>query len=165
MDLIIRLLADGLVVPIVLIGLFVLLTKIPKNERLQRYGRIIMAGLTALMFAKLVGSFWQPDTVRPFVEMGVAAKAAYLDNTGFPSDHVLFCTAITLAVWFETKQKKIALLLGLLTALVAVGRVVALVHTPLDVLGGAAFASLGSLWYFTTLPKAKKHPKRARALS
>lgn len=165
MDLLIRLLADGLVVPIVLLGVFVLLAKIPRNKRLQSYGRIIMAGLTALMFAKLVGSFWQPDAARPFVEMGVAAKAAYLDNLGFPSDHVLFCTAITLAVWFETKQKKLALFLGLLTALVAVGRIVALVHTPLDVLGGAIFAVLGSLWYFTTLPKPKKHPKSARALS
>jgi undecaprenyl-diphosphatase len=149
MDILVRVLADGLVVPIVLIGTYILLFKIPKTERQQRYGRIIMAGLTALLAAKLVGSFWQPDAARPFIEMGVNAKAAYLDNSGFPSDHVLFCTAITLAVWFEGRQRKVALLLGTLTFLVALGRVLALVHTPLDVAGGVIFASFGAAWYLT----------------
>lgn len=154
MDLLIRILADGLVIPIVLIGAYAILAKVPKNQRIQSYGRIIMAGLTALLLAKLVGSFWQPDVARPFVEMGVNAKAAYLDNAGFPSDHVLFSMAITLAVWFETQQRKTAAVLALLTALVALGRVIALVHTPLDVLGGFVFASFGALWYFTS-PQAE----------
>ena len=74
---------------------------------------------------------------------------AYLDNAGFPSDHVLFTTAITLAVWFETRQRKVVIILAVLTALVALGRVIALVHTPLDVTGGFFFACIGALWYFT----------------
>lgn len=160
MDLLVRLLADGLVVPIVLIGAYVLLFKVAPGSRLQSYGRVIMAGLTALLLAKLVGSFWQPDAARPFVEMGVNARASYLDNAGFPSDHVLFGAAITLAVWFETRQKKTAIFLAVLTALVALGRVLALVHTPLDVLGGLVFALLGGLWYLTNskqfIPKKLK---------
>jgi membrane-associated phospholipid phosphatase len=161
-ELLIRLLADGLVVPIVVLGAYALLFKVPAKSRAQSYGRVIMAGLTALLLAKLVGSFWQPDAARPFVEMGVAAKAAYLDNAGFPSDHVLFSAAITLAVWFETRQRKLAVLLAVLTGLVALGRVIALVHTPLDVLGGLAFASIGALWYFT---KAEKAPRPKKKLS
>ncbi len=163
MDVLIRLLADGLVVPIVLIGAYVLLTKVPPKSMVESYSRIIMAGLTALLMAKLVGSFWQPDAARPFVELGVAAKAAYLDNAGFPSDHVLFATAIALAVWFETRQRKTVAILAVLIALVSIGRVVALVHTPLDVLGGVVFACLGGLWYVTkgeTLSTRKK-PKNA----
>jgi membrane-associated phospholipid phosphatase len=79
--------------------------------------------------------------------LGVEAKASFLKNPGFPSDHILFCTAITLAVWFETRKKNISILLLILTLLVGVGRVVGLVHTPLDVLGGIVIASLGALWY------------------
>lgn len=114
-----------------------------------------MAGLTALLAAKIVASFYQPDAARPFIEMGVAAKAAYLDNAGFPSDHVLFSAAIAYAVWFETKRKNVASLLFVLVAIIALGRVVALVHSPLDVVGGFIFASFGALWYLTK-PKTTK---------
>lgn len=157
MDIIIRLIADGLVPVVAVIGIYVLIFKFPKGaNRVHAYTRIIMAGLTALLFAKLVASIWQPDAARPFIEMGVAAKAAYIDNAGFPSDHVLFIAAIAFAVWFETRQRKTALLLFALVALVALGRVLALVHTPLDVLGGFVFATIGALWYLTAPTKTKK---------
>lgn len=106
-----------------------------------------MAGLTAFLLAKLVASMYQPELSRPFEQLGVEAGAAYLNNPGFPSDHVLFCMAITLAVWFETTQKRIAYVLAALTVVVAIGRVVALVHTPLDVVGGIIFAFAGVPWY------------------
>lgn len=150
MDILIRLIADGLVPIVALIGAYTLLFQLPKNsKRSQVYARVVMAGLTSLLVAKIVASFYQPDAARPFVEMGVAAKAAYLDNAGFPSDHVLFTMAIALAVWFETNKKSVAILLFVLVALVAMGRIFALVHTPLDVLGGLIFACFGALWYFT----------------
>lgn len=155
MDTAIRLIADGLVPAVALIGAYCLLFALPKgSDRTKAYARVIMAGLTALLAAKLVASLWQPDAARPFVEMGVAAKAAYLDNAGFPSDHVLFSAAVAYAVWFETKQRRAAYLLSALVGLVALGRVLALVHTPLDVLGGLVFASFGALWYLTK-PKVK----------
>jgi len=79
--------------------------------------------------------------------LGVSAGASYLNNPGFPSDHALFAAFLTLAVWFETRRKKIALTLLVLTLLVCVGRVLALVHTPLDILGGLIVACLGAVWY------------------
>ena len=80
--------------------------------------------------------------------MGIEAGASFLDNPGFPSDHALFAAAITLAVWFETRKISIAITLLVLTLLVCVGRVLAFVHTPLDVIGGLAVACLGALWYW-----------------
>lgn len=158
MDTFIRIIADGLVPVVALIGAFALLFLLPsKTNRWQAYARIIMAGITALLAAKIVATFYQPDAARPFVVMGVQAKAAYLDNAGFPSDHVLFTMAIALAVLAETGRKKLSLVLFFLVALIALGRVLALVHTPLDVLGGAAFALFGALWYFT---KGTKSPAR-----
>jgi membrane-associated phospholipid phosphatase len=106
-----------------------------------------MAGLTAYLIAKLVASVYQPELLRPFELLGVQPGAYYLKNPGFPSDHMLFVTAITLAVWFETRKKNIALLLAGLSVLVGIGRVLALVHTPLDVIGGVVIACVGGIWY------------------
>ena len=147
LDILVKIIADGLVIPIVVLGGWALLFQVPKANRYHAYARILMAGLTAYVLAKLLGSIYQPEMERPFEQLGVAAGASFLNNPGFPSDHILFCTAITLAVWFETRMKRLTLLLVLLTAAVAIGRVLALVHTPLDVIGGVVIAVLGGLWY------------------
>ena len=143
----IRIIADGAVVPIVLLATFALLVYVPKGKRLESYSRILVAGLTAYLLAKLLGAAYQPTDMRPFELMGVSAGASYLDNPGFPSDHALFTAFLTLAVWFETGKKKLSIVLGILTLLVCAGRVLALVHTPLDVIGGVMVASVGSLWF------------------
>ncbi len=166
-DILIRLIADGAVIPIALIGAAVLLFKVPKGQRFQAYSRILMAGLTAYLVAKFVGTIYQPAELRPFELMGVEAGASFLNNPGFPSDHALFVTAITAAVWFETRMKKTTIVLVVLTLLVCVGRVLALVHTPLDVMGGVGIALIGALWYSNVPRKqevhgnGKSHPKRA----
>jgi membrane-associated phospholipid phosphatase len=138
-----------------------LLFLVPKDRKFEAYARILMAGLTAYLLAKLLASVYQPSGERPFQILGVAPSASYLNNPGFPSDHALFTAFLTLAVWFETKRKGIAIALAVLTLCVCVGRVLALVHTPLDVIGGLVIASVGALWYFQqgvtkTSPLAKK---------
>jgi membrane-associated phospholipid phosphatase len=142
-----KLLADGALVPLVLIAGYALLFLIPKGHRFEAYGRIIMAGLTAYLFAKLLAAVYQPSGERPFQILGVSAGASYLQNAGFPSDHALFATFLTLAVWFETRRRDLTIILALLTVAVCVGRVLALVHTPLDVTGGVVVACVGALWY------------------
>jgi len=146
-DVLVKILADGAVIPVVLIGAWALLFLIPNKQKYRAYCRILLAGLTAYMVAKLVGSIYQPATQRPFELLGLEAGASYLNNPGFPSDHVLFCTAIVLAVWFETRHKVVTVILVILTLLVAAGRVFALVHSPLDVVGGIVIAGSGIVWY------------------
>lgn len=144
---IIRIIADGAVVPIVLLAGFALLFCIPKGQRFEAYKQILLVGATTYLLAKLLGSVYQPTGMRPFELLGVTAGASYLNNPGFPSDHALFTTFLTLAVWFKTRQKGITIILALLTLLVCVGRVLALVHTPLDIAGGVLVACLGAVWY------------------
>ncbi len=139
--------ADGALLPIVLLSGYALLFKVPKGQRFQVYCRIIMAGLTAYLIAKLIGNIYQPSGERPFEILGVHAGAAYLNNPGFPSDHALFAAFLTLAVWFETRARGLAWILVGLTVVVCVGRVLALVHTPIDVIGGLLVAWIGALWY------------------
>jgi membrane-associated phospholipid phosphatase len=148
LDLLIRLIADFAVIPVVLIGAYALVFKVPKGHRYQAYCRIILAGLTAYLMAKLIATVYQPSALRPFEMMGVDPGALYLNNPGFPSDHVLFVTAITAAVWFETRLKKTAIVLMVLVGLIALGRVLALVHSPADVLAGIMIALVGAVWYF-----------------
>ncbi|MGV9001664.1 MAG: phosphatase PAP2 family protein [Candidatus Saccharimonadaceae bacterium] len=156
-DVFIRLIADAAVIPVILIGAWALLFKVPKGHRFEAYSRILMAGLTAYMLAKFIGTIYQPATLRPFEILGVNPGAFYLNNPGFPSDHALFVTAITCAVWFETRLKKISLLLAGLVILICVGRVIALVHTPLDVIGGVGIALIGALWYSNVPRKQEVH--------
>lgn len=146
-DLLIRLIADGGVVLVVLIGGFVLLTKVPKGHRFAAYSRILMAGLTAYLLAQFIASIYQPSFERPFELLGAAPGALYLNNSGFPSDHALFATAIVAAVWFETRLKKVTIILAIITLLMCAARVLALVHTPLDIIGGIVIALAGAVWY------------------
>ena len=155
LDFIIHIIADAFVIPVVLIGAFVLLFKIPKGGRFEAYTRILMAGLTSYLIAKFIASVYQPSFERPFEILGVAPGALYLNNPGFPSDHALFVTAITAAVWFETKMKKTTILLATLVVLICVGRVLALVHTPLDVIAGVVIGLVGAVWYLNKVPVEK----------
>jgi len=155
----VHLIADGAVFPVVLIGIYALIAKVPAKGRYEAYCRILMAGLTTYLLAKLLGTLYQPAVERPFELLGVAPGAAYLDNPGFPSDHALFVAAITLAVWFETKNKLLTAILAVFVVLVCVGRVLALVHTPLDIAGGLAVATIGAVWYLTPHYSAVKQKR------
>lgn len=163
-DFFIRLIADYAVIAVVLIGAWAILFNIPKGQRFKAYSRILMAGLTAYLIAKFVANVYQPSDLRPFELLGVDPGASYLDNPGFPSDHALFVTAILCAVWFETHMKKTTLILAALVIIVCIGRVLALVHTPFDVMAGVAIALIGALWYSneTIAHKAKNTDSREK---
>lgn len=146
MDLITKLIADGLVILVVIIGAATYLLSVT-HDRYQQYTRAFMAGLTAYAIGRIASLFYI-QTERPFVLLGVEPRAAYLDNPGFPSDHVLFVVTITLIVWATTRNAKATIVLALLCVAVAIGRVYALVHSVADVIGGAVAAALGvAIWY------------------
>lgn len=143
---VIKLIADGTIIPIVLIAGYALLFLVPKTGRFEIYARVVMAGITAYLLAKLLASVYQPMGERPFQLSGAAPGALYLNNPGFPSDHALFAAFLTFTVWFVTHRWGLAALLAVLTIVMCTGRVLALVHTPLDIIGGIAVAGIGSLW-------------------
>lgn len=147
MDMLIRFMADGLVIVIALLAVGVLLVKTPKKDRYDRFTRVFMAGITSYILAKFIGSLWQPAQLRPFEQLGLDPGAAYLNNPGFPSDHALLAFFLVFAVWFATKNRLITIILGALALLMCFGRVLALVHTPLDVTGSLVIAVLGATWY------------------
>lgn len=141
-----RLLADGglvvvlaFAVPLVFWGL--------RGRWWQAAPVVVMAGLTSLLAGKIMSLLYQPAVARPFLELGLEPGAAYIDNPGFPSDHALLATAAVVAVYAISGHKKAAVVLGLLVIAMGIGRVMALVHTPLDVVGGVIAGLIGAFWY------------------
>ena len=159
MEQIVRFVADGLLLVILAIaGLAGIYRLVIRTRRLRAVAPFaIMAALTSLLVAKLVSLVYQPSDARPYIELGRAAGAAYIDNPGFPSDHALLATVVVLMVAALTPYRKTAILLGVLVIVMSVGRVLALVHTPLDVLGGIAIGLIGGIWYLH--PDAKNKYK------
>ena len=148
--LILRLIADGAVVLVFLLAVIGFAFFIPRKQWGYWSWRIVGAGLTAYAAAKLAGWLYQPELLRPFEKLGVEPGAAFLPNPGFPSDHALFAMFLTLAVWYSTRNKWLAGTMFGLTVIMSIGRVLALVHTPLDVIGGMLIATVSIVWYRRT---------------
>ena len=153
MEYAVRLIADGTIILITILALYAFIFMVPRVRWWFWALRIVAAGLTTYAAAKLAGFLYQPETMRPFEKLGVEPGAAYLNNPGFPSDHALFAMFLTLAVWYSTRSKWLALVMLTLTVAMGVGRVFALVHTPTDVVGGFVIALIGVLWYRRTTKK------------
>ncbi|MCL1929857.1 phosphatase PAP2 family protein [Candidatus Saccharibacteria bacterium] len=146
----VQFLADWLLFLMMPVVAAVILLGISKKERREKFTYILIAALTALLIAKIM-SLLPINQVRPFVEEGVEPIVSYIPNPGFPSDHTLLAFVMAYAAIFMSKFKKISWLLLVVAALVAIGRVLGLVHTPFDVFGGVAAASLGAVWYLVYL--------------
>lgn len=152
-----RFFADGLLVAVLLVSVVAgvwWIVKARPNMK-QVIPHILMAGLSALLAGKLM-SFWQPTSERPFESLGVEAGAAYMNNPGFPSDHALLATVVVMTLFVLTPYKKLSV--GLIGAvlLMCIARVVALVHTPVDVVGGVVAGLVGTLWYIGLRPGNRK---------
>mgnify|MGYP000913997001 CR=1 FL=1 len=146
MDLVVRLAADGLLIVIVFISVVTVLLSI-RSAFWKMAAVIVMAALTSLLAGKILSLMYQPEVARPFLEQGMAPGAAYIDNPGFPSDHALLATVMVVAVYAVTKKKWLTVLLAVLLVIMCVARVVALVHTPFDVIGGIFAGLIGAVWY------------------
>ena len=146
MQLLIRLLADGTLVFILFVAAGFILGAL-RGKTWLNLPVLIMAGLTSLLVGKAMSLFYQPDIARPFLELGLEPAAAYIDNPGFPSDHALLATVAVVAVYFLTQNRRLFAVLMSLVVLMAVARVVALVHTPADVIFGMIAGLSGAAWY------------------
>ena len=146
MDLVVRLLADGAL--IVLLGVCAVVLAWSTRHRIwSTVPVMVMAGLTSLLAGKLMSLLYQPAIARPFIELGVSPGAAYIDNPGFPSDHALLATVAVVAVYAVSRRKWLALVMVFVIVLMSIARVVALVHTPLDIIGGIVAGLVGAVWY------------------
>ncbi len=98
----------------------------------------------SLIVARILSHFIY--NARPFVVEGVKPLIPHVADNGFPSDHTLL--AMTISAVIIIYNRKVGIVLLILSTIVGVARVFAKVHAPVDILGSAivAFSSVVAAW-------------------
>lgn len=117
-------------------GVVFLLTKRTAKSSFLRISAI--AFILSFLIGKLASSLYYDP--RPFVVEHTQPLIPHAANNGFPSDHTLF--AMTIAGIVFLYHKKVGLLLVVLAIIVGIARILAKVHSPVDIVSGAVIAVL-----------------------
>lgn len=108
----------------------------------------IIAGVIAFILSRIAGHLYYDP--RPFVaNPHLKPLFKHKPDNGFPSDHALLTMTLT-AITFGYK-KTVASVMVVLSILVGAARVLAHVHSPLDIAGGWVFGIIGAIcgYYLT----------------
>lgn len=123
-----------------------------KENRLRFFATIILAGIIAFILSRIAGKLYYDP--RPFVREHVKPLIKHIADNGFPSDHALLTGTLTAVAYFF--NKKVFVVMLVLSVLVALGRVLSKLHSPLDIAGGWIFGIIGALasyylvrWYLS----------------
>jgi undecaprenyl-diphosphatase len=128
-----------------LVVAFVVWLRLPRRQQVELLAAGVIGGVICLVLVKAAGAVFY-DT-RPFVTQHIAPLFPHASDNGFPSDH----TAVTMLVGFcvLVVSRRWGLALLALSLLAGVARVLAHVHSPLDIAGavviGASAAAVGWL--------------------
>lgn len=120
----------------------------------------ILAGIIAVVISRIAAKLYFDP--RPFVTEHVKPLISHPADNGFPSDHALFTMTLTAVTYFY--NKKVAALMLVLTILVGIARVLAKVHSPLDIVGAWVFAIVGAIaGYYLAVWIFKRRQANAKA--
>lgn len=133
---------------VVLVGSALPLTFLDRRGRISYIVTATISGVLAFGFTKLAGiAYFDP---RPFTH-GVHSLIPHEADNGFPSDHTVL--AFTAALLTLKTSKPLCIGLVLFAAIVGVCRVLAGIHSPLDVIVGVVLGvvSVAIGAWFTSL--------------
>ena len=99
-----------------------------------------IALVIAVVLAKGGGALYNEP--RPFAVRRVAPLTPHEPDNGFPSDHTLLCAVCALLILPFSRPLGIAA--GVVALTVGAARVLALLHSPLDILVSLAFAAIAA---------------------
>jgi len=162
MDSITKFCAKYLFVLVVLIVIFVWL-RVGKKLRLKMAAVVVLAGILAVVASRVAGKLYYDP--RPFVSNpSLKPLIPHGPDNGFPSDHALLTMTLTAALYFYSRRWAAAALA--VTAIVGIARVLAHIHSPIDIIGAwligiaaaaVAYYSIGRLGWFSR-PETKEKP-------
>jgi undecaprenyl-diphosphatase len=110
------------------------------REKMDIAAHLLIGGVIALALAKLGAHFFY-DT-RPFVSQHVKPLMPHAPDNGFPSDHALL--ASFLGFTMLAYSRRFGSLLLIIAVLVGTARVLAHIHSPIDILGSFVFAAIAT---------------------
>lgn len=117
-------------------GLLVLIVMIrqTRKQRIKLLTTIIAAGIIAYILSKILGKLYYDP--RPFVSQNITPLIPHSADNGFPSEHTWFTATIAACLYMFSKQYgKLAFVVVII---VGSARVLAHVHSPIDIVGGIA---------------------------
>jgi undecaprenyl-diphosphatase len=120
---------------------FVFWLKLVNREKKEFIILAILAGILALVLAKLSGKLFY-DT-RPFVAGHFTPYFSHGADNGFPSDHTLLTSLLAFVVMKYDRRVGYALLV--IAVLVGLARVIAGVHHLVDIAGSIVIAGVSVL--------------------
>jgi undecaprenyl-diphosphatase len=125
---------------IIAVALWFLL-RLEISKRKSALGLLVLASTVAFVIDKILNQII--SSPRPFVMKDITPLFAHAADNGFPSEHVLFAMVIASIVF--AYNRKLGVILSILALGIGLARVIANVHHPIDVLGGAVIA-ITSVW-------------------
>nr|WP_277349816.1 phosphatase PAP2 family protein [Planosporangium thailandense] len=112
----------------------------PTGDRWRSAVQAVFAAVFTLMIVKLAAAaYYDP---RPFVGGHVHPYFTHPADNGFPSDHTAVGSLAGYVLW--SYRKRIAAVLWVAAVLVGAARVVAHVHSPVDIIGALVISAIGS---------------------
>lgn len=127
--------AKYLFVAVILIVAYVWLRQ-SKRRKLEMALAVILAGTIAFVASRIAGKLYYDP--RPFLTHNVKPLVPYSGDNGFPSDHSLLSMTLAAAAYFYSRKWSLAA--GAIAVIVGVSRVLAHVHSPVDILGAWAIS-------------------------
>jgi len=128
------------VIVLVVLGWVLTMWRIRKNLRLQFFVATVVAGVVALVLSRIASKLYYDP--RPFVSQHIKPLIDHAADNGFPSDHALFTMTLTAVTYFYSRKLAGLMLIG--TILVGAARVLAHVHSPLDIAAGWLIGCIGA---------------------
>jgi undecaprenyl-diphosphatase len=141
----------------VILGIAIAWLKEKRETKFKFLVAIIVAGGIAFVLSRIASRLYYDP--RPFVVEHVKPLFPHPADNGFPSDHALLTGTLTAIAYFF--NKKTASVMLVLTVIIGAARVLAKVHSPLDIAGGWVFGIIGAVvsyylvtWYWNKKLKA-----------
>ncbi len=108
------------------------------------FGQLTLAPLFSLFVNQILGLI--KFRIRPFYNLDILTLVNPLSEKSFPSDHTAVVFALSTVVFFY--NKRLGLIMFLLSFLVGFFRIVVGVHYPLDILGGILSGALSAIIFY-----------------
>ncbi len=132
--------------------------RLPPRPRWELLATGLVGGVLCLALIKLGGALYYDP--RPFVTQHIAPLFPHPADNGFPSDHTVLTMFVALCVLFYSRRW--GLILVAVSLLAGVARILAHVHSPIDILGAVAMAAAAAatahpvaIWVVRRLPMTR----------
>jgi undecaprenyl-diphosphatase len=140
---------------ILILGLLWL--KAGKLKKIEITIAAITAGIIAYGLMKFAGGLYY-DT-RPFVAQHIKPLVSHGADNGFPSEHTVFTMTLSSVIYYY--NKRLGVVAFVVTLIVGISRILAHVHSPIDIAGGVAIgAAAGAAGYWIAKEVCKKRSSK-----